>query len=62
MDLDIKRAIANKEAVLAVFIDIEKAYDMLWREGLLITLHDAGVRGRIFNWIKDFLCNSDNAG
>ena len=36
-------------------LDIEKAYDTLWREGLLIKLYDLGVRGRMLNWIKDFL-------
>ena len=44
LDMDIKKAIANKEAVVAVFLDIEKAYDMLWREGLLITLYDGNQR------------------
>jgi len=57
IDIDIKKAIANKEAIVAVFLDIEKAYDMLWREGLLIALYDAGIRGRMFNWIKNFLSN-----
>ena len=40
-----------------MFLDIEKAYDSMWKEGLLIKLHDAGVKGRIFYWIKDFLNN-----
>ena len=29
----------NKETAAAVFFDVEKAYDMLWREGLLIEIH-----------------------
>lgn len=57
IDIEIKKAIANKEAAVAVFLDIEKAYDMLWREGLLIALYDAGIRGRMFNWIRNFLSN-----
>ena len=40
---------------MSVFLDIEKAYDSLWKEGLLIKIYDLGVRGRMFNWIKDFL-------
>ncbi|KAF0040515.1 hypothetical protein F2P81_006413 [Scophthalmus maximus] len=56
-DMDIKKAIANKEVVVAVFLDIEKAYDMLWKEGLLIALYDSGIRGRMLNWIKNFLCS-----
>uniref|UniRef100_A0A8C2KZI6 Uncharacterized protein n=1 Tax=Cyprinus carpio TaxID=7962 RepID=A0A8C2KZI6_CYPCA len=55
LDLDIRRAMANKEVVMSVFLDIEKAYDTVWKEGLMIKLYDAGVRGRMLNWIKDFL-------
>lgn len=57
LDVDVKKAMVNKDAVVAVFLDIEKAYDMLWKEGLLITLYDAGIHGRMFNWITNFLCN-----
>ena len=52
---EIRRAQANKESVVAVFFDIEKAYDMMWREGLLIKLHKLEVGGRTFNWVRDFL-------
>ena len=55
LDQDIKRAFNNKEVVVGVFLDIEKAYDSLWKDGLLIKIYDLGVRGRMFNWIKDFL-------
>lgn len=55
LDRDIKRALVNKEAVVAVFLDIERAYDMLWKEGLIIKLYDAGIQGRMLNWIREFL-------
>ncbi len=38
-----------------VFFDIEKAYDTLWREGLLIKLNKIGIGGRMYNWILDVL-------
>ena len=38
-----------------MFFDIENAYDMMWKEGLLIKLTKIGVGGRAFNWVKDFL-------
>jgi len=57
LDSDIKKAMVNREVLLAVFIDIEKAYDMLWKEGLVIKLYEAGVRGRMINWIQDILKN-----
>lgn len=41
--------------VLGVFSDIEKAYDMVWKEGLLIKLGQMDINGMLFNWIMDFL-------
>ena len=43
LDQDIKRAFNNKEVVMSVFLDIEKAYDSLWKDGLLIKIYDVGV-------------------
>ena len=48
----IRKGQVNKETVLTVFFDIEKAYDMVWREGLL---RQMGIKGRMFQWVKDFL-------
>ncbi len=55
LDSDIRKALINKETIIAVFFDVEKAYDMLWKEGLLIKLDQIGIGGRIYNWIKEFL-------
>ena len=44
-----------KEIMAIVFYDIEKAYDSMWREGLLIKLNNMGVRGHFYNWVLDFL-------
>ena len=40
---------------MAVSFDVEKAYDMVWKEGLVIKLNMIGIAGRTYNWIKDFL-------
>ncbi len=37
--------------VLGVFFDIEKAYDMVWKEVMLIQLNQMGINGTLFNWI-----------
>ena len=55
LENEIRKAQVTKESVVVVFFDIEKAYDMMWREGVLIKLHMLGVGGRVFNWVRDFL-------
>uniref|UniRef100_A0A8C2HUK7 Uncharacterized protein n=1 Tax=Cyprinus carpio TaxID=7962 RepID=A0A8C2HUK7_CYPCA len=55
LEHDIRKAQINRESVVAVFFDIEKAYDMMWREGLLIKLGKLGIKGQMYRWIKEFL-------
>lgn len=55
LESDIRKAQTNKEILIAVFFDVEKAYDMLWKEGLLIKLKSLGIGGRIYNWVMNFL-------
>lgn len=55
LESEIRKAQTNKEMVIAVFFNIEKAYDMLWKEGLLIKLNKLGVNGKLYNWVFDFL-------
>ncbi len=55
LENDIRKALVNKEVVVGVCFDVEKAYDMMWREGLLIKLDKFGINGRLYNWIIHFL-------
>jgi len=48
---------ANKDKVLSVFIDIEKAYDMVKKEVLLSKLLRYGISSRMFHFIRSFLSN-----
>jgi len=57
LESDIRKAQTNREVVIAVFFDVEKAYDMIWKEGLLIKLQQLGIGGKVYNWILDFLFN-----
>lgn len=41
--------------MIAVFFDIEKAYDMLWKDRLLIKLNKLGVNGKLYNCVLDFM-------
>ena len=40
--------------VVACFIDVRKAYDRVWREGLWKALWQKGVRGRMWRVLKEY--------
>jgi hypothetical protein len=40
-----------------VFLDFEKAYDMLWTNGLLTKMKKIGISGNMFEFFKDFVSN-----
>ena len=41
----------------AVFIDLQQAYDRVWRKGLLIKMRNMGIHGKMLQWIQAFLTN-----
>ncbi len=52
-----KRSVSSHSMAVrpgAIFFYIEKAYDMMWKEGLLIKLDRKGIGGKLFSWIKTF--------
>ena len=51
----IHKAINNKSFTVGIFIDFSRAYDMLWKDGLLSKLRNMGITGNIYNYINDFL-------
>ena len=53
----IREAFLQKQHVTTVFFDLEKAYDTTWRYGILQDLHNLGLRGRLPQFIKNFLTN-----
>ena len=53
----IRDAFVAKEHVVAVFFDLEKAYDTTWRHGIMRDLHDLGIRGRLASFIENFLAD-----
>ena len=55
LEAEVRKAQVNKETVVAVFFDVEKPYDMMWKEGLLIKFDIMAVGGRMYNCMKDFL-------
>ena len=52
---EIHRNIHNGRFTLGVFIDFQRAFDMLWKDGVLIKLKEMGISGNTFHWINSFL-------
>ena len=48
-------AFVKKEHVVAVFFDLEKAYDTTWKHGIMKDLHKLGLKGRLPLFIQNFL-------
>ena len=53
----LRNAFIRKQHAVAVFFDLEKAYDMTWRYGIMRDLYDLGIRGRLPIFIASFLSN-----
>ena len=51
----VREAFIKKEHVVAIFFDLEKAYDTTWKHGILRDLHELGFRGRLPCFISNFL-------
>lgn len=47
---EVRKAQVNKETVAAVFFfNVEKVYNMQWRDGLLMKMHLMGIKGKVFH-------------
>lgn len=53
----IDQASGDSRYVPAVFVDISKAYDKVWIEGLLYKLHKIGITGNLYYTIRSLLVN-----
>ena len=53
----VREAFIKKEHLTAVFFDLEKAYDTTWKYGIMRDLNDFGLKGRLPNFIDNFLSN-----
>ena len=52
---EILSAFDDGHEVRGVFLDISKAFDRVWHEGLLFKLQQYGISGELITLIKDFL-------
>ena len=49
---------ADKEksmTILCLFVDFEKAFDSVWKKGLIFKLHQIGIRGSVLKLLNHFL-------
>ena len=53
----IEDAFQAKKVTLAVFIDLQKAFDKVWKDGLVVKLLRSGVTGNMYQWTKSYLHN-----
>ena len=54
---EIEDAFQEQKLVLLSWIDLQKAFDKVWMEGLLVKLLGNGIASNMFNWIKSYLYN-----
>ena len=53
----IEDAFQAKKVMLAAFIDLQKAFDKVWKDGLLVKLLRCGIHGNMYRWTKSYLHN-----
>ena len=54
---DMTQAIDNGDDDNIIYLDFCKAFDRVPHTHLLLKLHGSGIRGSLYNWIKEFLSN-----
>ena len=55
----IREAFIKKDHLVAVFFDLEKAYDTTCKYGIMNDLHDIGLKGRLPVFVQNFLSNRE---
>ena len=55
LETDIRCALDSGHMTGAVFLDISKAFDLVWHQGLLYKVKDYGITGKILKYIAAFL-------
>ncbi|XP_074028321.1 uncharacterized protein [Leptinotarsa decemlineata] len=57
LESDVHEASANSQECIAIFFDISKAYDTVWRHSIIKKLHEWSIVGNSLKFITNFLNN-----
>ena len=55
MNLEVKQDKNNNKTSIGLFVDFEKAFDSVWKKGLIYKLKKIGITGNILRLINNFL-------
>ncbi len=53
---DIYTGLENHNDVCLVFLDVSKAFDRVYHEGLIFKLKQLGITGNLLDWLRSYLC------
>ena len=56
----IREAFIRNEHLAAIFFDLEKAYDIIWKYVIMRDLHDLSLKGRLPHFISWFLSDRES--
>ena len=48
-------AVSQNKEIQIVFLDISKAFDRVWHQGLIFKLKKWGIGGSLLRWFEDYL-------
>ena len=54
---EIEDGFQEKKQTTIVWVDLEKAFDKVWKEGLILKLLNNNISHRMLNWITNYLTN-----
>ena len=52
---EVENAFQDKMKTIAVFFDLTKAFDKVWKEGLLLKLLQKDICGKMYKWLESYL-------
>ena len=55
LETDIRKGFKHRQSTTAVFLDISRAYDMVYKPALLKKIQKAGIRGHLAHYLIEFL-------